>query len=162
MLILSRWKRKTLEDATFGRLAYESTGFWEGKLTLAGTAIEITMAEERRAELAEWRISEADLGAYSRGTHVRVLTPGGSAGEPLHMLSSLERRSSRWDSDPEAARDACRAAYFTDARRPQSWSEFTAAAKLRTRTYRTSSDSAVSLARSTQLTRLLAWRYSWA
>ena len=26
------------------------------------------------------------------------------AGEPLHMLSSLERRSPRWDTDPETAR----------------------------------------------------------
>jgi hypothetical protein len=41
---------------------------------------------------------------------VRVLTPGGSAGEPLHMLSSLERRSPRWDEDPETARDALSAA----------------------------------------------------
>src|SRR5690349_16250976 len=45
------------------------------------------LAEERRAKLAEWRIGEAELDAYARGTHVRVLTPGGSAGEQLHMLS---------------------------------------------------------------------------
>jgi hypothetical protein len=50
------------------------------------------------------------LAAFAAGTQVRVLTPGGSAGEPLHMLSSLERRSARWDSDPEAARDALTAA----------------------------------------------------
>jgi hypothetical protein len=68
------------------------------------------LAEERRAELQQWRIGEAELGAYTRGTQVRVLTPGGSAGEQLHMLSSLERRSARWDSDPEAARDALSAA----------------------------------------------------
>ena len=30
--------------------------------------------------------------------------------EPLHMLSSLERRSPRWDTDPEAARNALTAA----------------------------------------------------
>jgi DNA helicase HerA-like ATPase len=68
------------------------------------------LAEERRATLSEWGIGEAELAAYAGGTQVRVLTPGGSAGEPLHMLSSLERRSSRWDSDPEAARDALSAA----------------------------------------------------
>ena len=45
-----------------------------------------------------------------QGTSVGVLTPGGSAGEPLHVLSSLERRSAPWDSDPEAARDALSAA----------------------------------------------------
>lgn len=68
------------------------------------------LAEERRAALADWRIAEPELEAYTRSTHVRVLTPGGSAGEALHMLSSLERRSSRWDSDPEAAHDALSAA----------------------------------------------------
>jgi hypothetical protein len=68
------------------------------------------LAEQRRASLGEWQIGEAELKAYSTSTEVRVLTPGGSAGEPLHMLSSLERRSARWDSDPEAARDALSAA----------------------------------------------------
>jgi hypothetical protein len=31
---------------------------------------------------------------------VRVITPGSSAGEPPHVLSSLERWSPLWDSDP--------------------------------------------------------------
>ena len=53
---------------------------------------------------------EPELAAYTAATSVRVLTPGGAAGEPLHMLSSLERRSPRWDSDPEAARNALTAA----------------------------------------------------
>ena len=43
-------------------------------------------------------------------TDVRVITPGSTAGEPLHVLSSLERRSARWDDDPEAARAALSAA----------------------------------------------------
>ncbi|HEX3852450.1 MAG TPA: helicase HerA-like domain-containing protein [Polyangiaceae bacterium] len=68
------------------------------------------LAEQRRAALAEWQIGEPELLAYAAGTRVRVLTPGGTAGEPLHMLSSLERRSPRWDSDPEAARNALTAA----------------------------------------------------
>ncbi|HEX2875028.1 MAG TPA: helicase HerA-like domain-containing protein [Polyangiaceae bacterium] len=68
------------------------------------------LAERRRAALGEWGIGEAELASYVQGTQVRVLTPGSSAGEALHMLSSLERRSSRWDSDPEAARDALTAA----------------------------------------------------
>ncbi len=68
------------------------------------------LAGERKAALAEWQIAEPELEAYCAGTSVRVLTPGGTAGEPLHMLSSLERRSSRWDSDPEAARSALGAA----------------------------------------------------
>jgi DNA helicase HerA-like ATPase len=40
---------------------------------------------------------------------VRVLTPGSTAGEPVHLLSSLERRSPLWDTDLESARAACRA-----------------------------------------------------
>src|SRR4051812_36271363 len=68
------------------------------------------LGQQRRAALGEWGIGEPELGAFVKGTSVRVLTPGGSAGEPLHMLSSLERRSPRWDSDPEAARDALSAA----------------------------------------------------
>jgi hypothetical protein len=39
-----------------------------------------------------------------------VITPGSSAGESLHLLSSLERRSARWDVDPEAGRAALSAA----------------------------------------------------
>ena len=39
-----------------------------------------------------------------------MLTPGSTAGEPLHILSSLERRSSGWDVDPEAGRAAISAA----------------------------------------------------
>ncbi len=57
-------------------------------------------AEERRSALAESAIGERELAAYANGIDVRVLTPGGSAGEPLHMLSSLERRSARWDPIP--------------------------------------------------------------
>jgi hypothetical protein len=41
---------------------------------------------------------------------LRVITPGSSAGEQLHVLSALERPSTRWQSDPEAARDALSAA----------------------------------------------------
>ena len=68
------------------------------------------LANRRRAALAEWGIGEAELAAHTGTSCIRVLTPGGTAGEPLHMLSSLERRSPRWDSDPEAARNALTAA----------------------------------------------------
>ena len=68
------------------------------------------IAEERRAALAEWSIGETELADYHAKTSVRVLTPGATSGEPLHVLSTLERRSSRWDTDPETARDALSAA----------------------------------------------------
>lgn len=39
-----------------------------------------------------------------------MLTPGADQGEPLHILSSLERRAATWDTDPEAARASLSAA----------------------------------------------------
>ena len=66
--------------------------------------------EARRAGLAGWQIDEAKLAAYTRGIHVRVITPGSDAGEPLHLLSALEQRSTRWDDAPDAARATLSAA----------------------------------------------------
>ncbi|NUP12351.1 MAG: ATP-binding protein [Polyangiaceae bacterium] len=68
------------------------------------------LAEERRVGLTAWGIHEAELAEYRASSHVRVLTPGADAGECLHVLSSLERRSSRWDNDVEGARSALSAA----------------------------------------------------
>jgi len=68
------------------------------------------LAQERRDQLAKWKIGEAELAKYHASTAVRVLTPGATSGEPLHVLSTLERRSNRWDTDPETARDALSAA----------------------------------------------------
>lgn len=47
---------------------------------------------------------------FASSTQLRVITPGCSAGESLHMLSALERRSARWDHDRESARDGLSAA----------------------------------------------------
>ena len=68
------------------------------------------LAQQRRDELAKWNIGEPELAKYHASTAVRVLTPGATSGEPLHVLSTLERRSSRWGTDPETARDALSAA----------------------------------------------------
>lgn len=38
-------------------------------------------------------MDEEQLRACARRTHVRVVTPGLDANEPLHLLSVLERRS---------------------------------------------------------------------
>jgi hypothetical protein len=67
-------------------------------------------AEERRAALDKWSIDEPVLAKYSKAIRVRVLTPGAQAGELLHVLSPLEHRSGRWDSDPDSARQALSAA----------------------------------------------------
>jgi hypothetical protein len=67
-------------------------------------------ALQREQGLREWKLSEADLLKYSLGTHIRVLTPGSTLGEPLHILSSLERRRDNWGTEPDAAADGVSAA----------------------------------------------------
>src|SRR5690606_11370758 len=67
-------------------------------------------AIERQEQLQAWGIDQAELQRYHDGTDVRVFTPGSAQGEPLHILSSLERRSAAWDTDPEAARASLSAA----------------------------------------------------
>jgi len=72
--------------------------------------IATALSDKRRRALAAWGIGEAELRAWHERTAIRVLTPGSTAGEPLHLLSSLERRSSRWDHDLESARATLSAA----------------------------------------------------
>jgi hypothetical protein len=76
----------------------------------APTDVAALMAEERKRSLADWGIHEPQLASYARSVHVRVITPGSSAGESLHVLSALERSSERWQDDPESARGALSAA----------------------------------------------------
>lgn len=68
------------------------------------------LANEREQGLSSWGIGEPELAAYEKSTHVRVITPGSTAGEGLHVLSGLERSAERWAKDPEAARSALSAA----------------------------------------------------
>jgi hypothetical protein len=77
---------------------------------VADGALVDEVAAERRHELTAWGITEDDLARYCATTHVRVITPGSDAGEPLHLLSALERRSSRWDHDIDNARATLEAA----------------------------------------------------
>ena len=78
----------------------------EGPVSRSPTELAARWAQDRREGLALSSIGEHELGRFDRSTSVRVLTPGATAGEPVHVLSTLERRSSRWDTDPEEARDA--------------------------------------------------------
>ncbi|HEY1532656.1 MAG TPA: helicase HerA-like domain-containing protein [Polyangiaceae bacterium] len=48
------------------------------------------LSEQRQAGLGAWNIGERELTAYTSSTEVRVITPGSSARESLHLLSSLE------------------------------------------------------------------------
>jgi hypothetical protein len=68
------------------------------------------VARTRQDGLGMWEIGERELKAFRSQTRLRVITPGATAGELLHVLSGLERPNKRWDSDPEAARDSLSAA----------------------------------------------------
>ena len=63
-------------------------------------------SDERQKALAAAGIGEPQLRTFYDTTSIRVITPGATVGESLHVLSALERRSSRWDTDPESARNA--------------------------------------------------------
>ena len=78
--------------------------------TRSAEDIAAAMAEERRNGLGAWDIGEDEVRDWHARTAIRVLTPGSTAGEPLHLLSSLERRSIRWDNDLESARATLSAA----------------------------------------------------
>jgi len=68
------------------------------------------VAAQRERELAQWKIGARELKDFADKTCIRVITPGSDAGEPLHLLSALERRSDRWDHDLEGARATLAAA----------------------------------------------------
>ena len=72
--------------------------------------VAVELAAQRKHGLAQWSIGERELTRYVQRIAPRVITPGSSAGELLHVLSSLERRSERWDQDLESARAALSAA----------------------------------------------------
>jgi hypothetical protein len=68
------------------------------------------VAKIRATGLSGWGIDEQALRDFDAKTHVRIVTPGSDAGESLHVLSALERRSPRWDDDVEGARETLAAA----------------------------------------------------
>ena len=78
--------------------------------TRTETEIAEGIAAKRRQALEAWNLGERDLADFHQNTRIRIITPGSAAGEPLHVLSSLERRSPRWDDDRDAARASLSAA----------------------------------------------------
>ncbi len=48
------------------------------------------LAKLRAESLAGWDLGLADVQAFNRRVNVRILPPGSTAGEPMHVLSSLE------------------------------------------------------------------------
>jgi hypothetical protein len=72
------------------------------------TAAEVgaDLAKSAKEGLAGWGLGEADLAAFRGKIAPRLITPGTTAGEPLHVLSALEAPSALWQEDEETARDA--------------------------------------------------------
>lgn len=68
------------------------------------------IAADRQHGLTSWGLTEADLAQFRARSLLRVITPGATAGELLHVLSGLERPCDRWQTDPEAARNSLGAA----------------------------------------------------
>ncbi len=68
------------------------------------------LASERKERLLGWGIDEAALSGFSEKVDLRLVTPGSTAGEPLHVLSSLDRHDATWENDPETAQTTLSAA----------------------------------------------------
>lgn len=63
-------------------------------------------AQDWQAKLALWRLGASDVAALRARIAPRVITPGTTAGEALHVLSPLESPSPLWDTDLESARES--------------------------------------------------------
>ncbi|XXX71736.1 helicase HerA-like domain-containing protein [Sorangium sp. So ce134] len=72
----------------------------------AAADVAAELAARWRAGLAASGLGPADVAALRARMAPRLLTPGTTAGEPIHVLSALEAPSSLWDEDEEAAREA--------------------------------------------------------
>ena len=68
------------------------------------------LAEQRERSLNAWGLGLPEVQAFNEQVDVRILTPGSTAGEPLHVLSSLEHPSEAWRNNPEVARASLSAA----------------------------------------------------
>ena len=95
---------------SFPSLDAQAVAPWLDQADASDPDAAASLASRKREALAGWGLGDDDVRRFHDTTSVRVLTPGATSGEPLHLLSALERRSGRWDSDPESARDALSAA----------------------------------------------------
>lgn len=80
------------------------------RLGVTTDAAATDVATKWREGLARWNLHPDDVRALRESTAFRVITPGTTAAEPLHVLSALESPSTLWDDDEEAARESLSAA----------------------------------------------------
>lgn len=69
-----------------------------------------SLASEREAALQAWGLSLADVEEFTSKADIRVITPGHTAGESLHVLSALEQPNGGWHTDREGTRASVSAA----------------------------------------------------
>jgi hypothetical protein len=96
---------------TFPNLSPAEFAPWvdDGLIARTGqTREEVAQAEawSWQQKLAEWQLGPSTVAELRAIAAPRVLTPGMLGGEPLNILSSLERPTAAWKSDIEAAREA--------------------------------------------------------
>jgi hypothetical protein len=64
------------------------------------------IATRWRTGLASWGLGARDVAGLRNSIAPRVITPGSTAAESLHVLSSLETPSPLWQTDEEGARES--------------------------------------------------------
>ena len=82
----------------------------EGLSAEAAYARAAAVANQREDGLKLWNMHQSISRRIIPGCTTALLTPGSTLSEPLHLLSSLERRNPQWDTNPEAAAAALPAA----------------------------------------------------
>ncbi len=68
------------------------------------------LARERQEALESWGIGLSEVEEFTSKADLRVITPGHTSGEPLHVLSALEHPTDTWHSDREGTRASISAA----------------------------------------------------
>ncbi len=68
------------------------------------------LAAERKKMLESWGLGLDEVGEFTKKVDLRVITPGHTSGEPLHVLSALEHPNGSWHTDMEGTRASISAA----------------------------------------------------
>ncbi len=68
------------------------------------------LAGERKKMLESWGLGLREVEEFTSKVDIRVITPGHTSGEPLHVLSALEQPNGSWHIDREGTRASVSAA----------------------------------------------------
>jgi hypothetical protein len=78
--------------------------------TRTASQLAAALAAERQRALEAWGLTAAEARAFHEQVDLRVITPGSTTGEPLHVLSALEQSTANWQKDPDDALESLSAA----------------------------------------------------